>query len=418
MKTISSKIVLLVTMTLFLSAAVTKSQNSETYYSISGVVKDKSTGKAVKYVNVSAKGTHVGTVTNEDGEFMLKIQKSLSVNEIELSCIGYFNAKAAVSKKIEQNQNFYIIPQSFQINEIEVFSWKNPCDLVELAMEKIEKNYSMSPNLLTGFYRETIQKKGNFIHISEAVIQVYKTSYMMNVDNDKVQILKGRKLISSKKNDTLDVKFIGGPNMPVVLDIVKNPDIVLSKEDLDFYSFKMGETTSINDKLQYVVHFQPQVNMSYPLYNGTLYIDRENFSISRAEFSIDMSDKSKVIDAILKDKPLGLRFTPEEVTYTVTYKQLNNKTYLNYINNVVKFKCDWKRKLFATYFVINNETVITDIEENNVSKIAAKDAFSTRKSLSYEVAAYFDEDFWGAYNIIEPSESLENAVNRLKKHQK
>jgi hypothetical protein len=285
-------------------------------------------------------------------------------------------------------------------------------------MEKIEKNYSMKPNLLTGFYRETIQKRGNYIHISEAVIQVYKTSYSMNVDNDKVQILKGRKLISPNKKDTLDVKFLGGPNMPVVLDIVKNPDVLLSKEELDFYSFKMGETSTINDKLQYVVHFQPQRNLDYPLYVGTLYIDRDNFSFTRAEIIMDMSDKLKVVNSILREKPFGLRFTPEEVTYIVTYKQLNDKTYLNYINNVVKFKCDWKRKLFATNFTINNETVITDIEENNVTKIATKDAFSMRKSLRNEVSDYYDEDFWGAYNIIEPSESLENAVNRLKKQQK
>jgi hypothetical protein len=158
--------------------------------------------------------------------------------------------------------------------------------------------------------------------------------------------------------------------------------------------------------------------MDFPLYVGALYIDRENFSFTRAEISMDMSDKLKVINTILKDKPYGLRFTPEEVTYIVTYKQLNDKTYLNYVNNVVKFKCDWKRKLFATTFTINNETVITDIEENSVTKIATKDAFSLKKSLRNEVNDYYDDDFWGAYNIIEPSESLENAVNRLKKQQK
>jgi len=391
--------------------------DSEEYFTISGIVRDSRTKKAVEQVNISAVGTNVGTITNADGEFVLKLFESLPVKEIELSSIGYVNAKISISKDMEQNQTFYITPQAFLLSEVEVFSWKNPRDLVELALEKVTANYSMRPNLMTGFYRETVQKRRSYIHISEAVIQIYKTSYGLNAESDRTQILKGRKLVSPKKSDTLNVRFLGGPNMPVYVDIVKNPDMVLSKEFLSFYSYRMGETTTINDRLQHVVHFQPQVSIEYPLYSGTLYIDRETFAFTRAEFSMDMSYKIKVTNVILRAKPLGLRFTPEEVTYVVTYKQQNDKTYLNYIRNEIRFKCDWRRRLFATNYTIVNETVITDNDENNVTRIPARNAFSMRQSLGQEVAAYYDEDFWGAYNIIEPTESLESAVNRLKRQQ-
>ena len=392
-------------------------EDTENYYSISGVVRDARTRRVVEQVNVSAIGTNVGTITNEDGEFVLKLLESLPVTEIELSCIGYENVKISVSKNMAQNQTFYLTAQSFVLSEVEVFSWKNPRDLVELAMEKVTANYSMKPNLMTGFYRETVQKRRNYIHISEAVIQIYKTSYGMSANSDRSQVLKGRKLVSPRKSDTLDVKFLGGPNMPIYLDIVKNPDMLLSNEFLPYYSYRMGETESINDRQHYVVLFQPQVILDFPLYLGKLYIDRENLAITRAEFSMDMSDRLKVTNAILRSKPLGLRFTPDEVVYVVTYKQLNDKTYLNYIRNEVRFRCDWRRRLFATNYTIINETVITDNDEENAIRIAARDAFSMNKSLSQEVAAYFDEDFWGAYNIIEPTESLENAVNRLRRQQ-
>ena len=393
-------------------------QETENYFSIIGVVKDARSGRTVGNVNVSARETNVGTITNNDGEFVLKLIEPVSVKEIELSCIGYINAKIAISKDMEQNQTFYITPQAFLLGEIEVVSWKNPRDLVELAMEKVDQNYSTKPNILTGFYRETIQKRRNYIGISEAVIQVYKTSYRQSVDFDRSQVLKGRSLVSPKKSDTLGVKFLGGPNMPIYLDIVKNPNVVLSKEFLPYYSYKMGEATTIDDRLQYVVHFQPQVIMEFPLYQGTLYIDRETYSFTRAEFSIDMSERYKVTNVILRSKPIGLRFTPEEVMYTVTYKTLNNKVRLNYIRNEIRFKCDWRRRLFATNYTIVNETIITDNEEENTPRIAARDAFPLNKSLSREISAYYDEDFWGAYNIIEPTESLENAVGRLKKIQR
>ena len=416
--TTKHSITALLAILLLLCESIATAQETETYFSVSGIVRDARSKRTIGGVNVSAIGTSIGTITNEDGEFVIKLIEPLTIKEIELSCVGFINAKISISKDMQQNQTFLITPQAFLLSEVEIFSWKNPRDLIEIAIDKVAQNYSEKPNLLTGFYRETIQKRRTFIHISEAVIQVYKTPYRQNVDFDKSQVLKGRSLVSAKKSDTLDVKFLGGPNMPVFIDIVKNPDVILSREVLSFYSYRMGEMTSIDDRLQYVVHFEPQMIVDFPLYRGTLYIDRETYSFTRAEFSMDMSDRFKVTNAILQSKPFGLRFTPEEVLYIVTYKQLNNKAYLNYIRNEVRFKCDWRRRLFATNYTIVNETIITDNEQDNISRIASRDAFSMRKSLSAEVSAYYDEDFWGAYNIIEPTESLENAVGRLKRQQR
>ena len=396
-------------------SAVAQKNGDNEFITVKGVVKDKTTKKVVEYVNVSAVGSSVGTVTNADGEFTLKVSKDLNVKEIQFSCLGYYNALITVSGNNIEGQTYLLTPESFLLNEVRVFSWQNPRDLVKTAIEKIDVNYEMKPNLLTGFYRETIQKRRNYINISEAVIEIYKDSYNRPSDKDQVKILKGRKLISPKKADTLSVKFLGGPNMPIFLDIIKNPDILLDKESLQYYSFTMGEATSINDRMQYTVIFEPQMLMPFPLYIGKLYIDRETLSFTRAEFVIDPSDKNKVIGAILKDKPAGLRFTPEEVSYVVTYKQQDGKTYLSYLRNEVKFKCDWKRRLFATNYVVLGETVITDRTDKNVSRMPGRETFSIRQSLSHEVALYQDEDFWSNYNIIEPTESLENAVNRLKK---
>jgi hypothetical protein len=366
-------------------------------------------------VNVSAVGTNVGTITNEDGEFSLKINNSLNVNEVLLSCLGYFNALFTINRNNKEVKIIYLTPESLVLSEVQVFSWRHPRDLVKAAIDKIEDNYSMRPNMLTGFYRETIQKRRNFITISEAVIDIYKAAYYLPPDRDQVKVLKGRKLISPKLSDTLSVKFLGGPNLPVFLDVVKNPDMLLDHSMLTFYTFKMLETTSIDDRLQFVVFFQPQLITTHPLYIGKLFIDRETLSFTRIEFKMDMSDKQKVTDIILKNKPAGLRFTPEEVGYVVTYKLQNNKSYLNYIRNDLKFKCDWKRRLFATNYEVIAESVITDRNDQQVSRITHRETFSINQSLSQEVELYQDENFWSNYNIIEPTESLETAVNRLKK---
>jgi hypothetical protein len=400
--------------------AVSAQENAGDIHVINGIVKDMRSKKPVEHVTVSAAGTNIGTVTNEDGAFTLKLSKDLNVKELRLSCIGYYNARISIADKTRRDDaggaTFFITPESYALSEIQVFSWKNPRDLVKAALDKVESNYAANPNRLTGFYRETIQKRRRYINISEAVIEIYKGPYNQPADKDRVKVLKGRKLISPKPTDTLSVKLQGGPNMSIYMDMIKNPDLLLDREMIRYYTYKMGETTSIDDRLQYAVHFEPQMILPYPLYAGTFYIDRETLSFTRAEFKMDMRDRQKVTRTILIEKPGGLRFTPEEVSYVVTYRQQQDgKTYLNYLRNEIRFKCDWKRRLFATNYCVSGETVITDRDEQNVVGIPLKEAFSIRKSLSREVSLYQDENFWEFYNIIEPTESLENAVNRLKK---
>ena len=110
----------------------------------------------------------------------------------------------------------------------------------------------------------------------------------------------------------------------------------------------MAESMLIDNRMQYVINFRPKVILMYALLYGKLYIDRERLSFTRIEMSLDMQNKSKATTAILYKKPLGLRFKPQELSYLVTYKDVDGKTYLNYIHNTIRFKCDWKRKLFST----------------------------------------------------------------------
>ncbi|MDR3060798.1 MAG: carboxypeptidase-like regulatory domain-containing protein [Dysgonamonadaceae bacterium] len=393
----------------------TNGDNNGRYFIISGIAKNKSNNKKLEYVNVSVPGTNIGTITNEDGEFSLKINESIHATHIEFSCVGFYNSRFPVSGKNVFNETFHMTAKPKELPEIVIRSWE-PKKLIEEAISKIPVNYSNYPNLLTGFYRETAKKRRSYINIAEAVIQIYKTPYDENVVHDRVQILKGRKLLSTKKSDTLAVKLVGGPNLSILTDIVKNPDILLDKESIGYFKFSMADMTLINDRPHFVVKFEPlDVNLPYALYYGKFFIDTETLAFTRAEFNLDMKDRTKATEMILKRKPAGLRFKPDEVSYIVSYKQRDGITYLNYIRSEIKFKCDWKRRLFSTSYEVMSEMVVTDNQTENVTSISRKDAFNINNSLSDKVMNFYDEDFWGAYNIIEPTESLESAVNKLKK---
>ncbi|MDR1171670.1 MAG: carboxypeptidase-like regulatory domain-containing protein [Bacteroidales bacterium] len=389
----------------------------DSYFTVSGSVKDKLTRKPLEYVTISVVDNSIGTVSNADGEFTLKIPKTAHAAFVECSHIGYYSFRIPVKGDNIAGVELLLTPYAAALNAVIIRGW-DARYLMQEAVKKIPKNYSPSASQLTGFYRETVQKRRSYINISEALIDMYKTAYTENTEQDRVQVLKGRKLLSQKASDTLAVKLLGGPNLSVFVDIVKNPDVLLDRETLPYFSFKMEDMTQINGRDQYVVTFQPQIIRPYPLYFGTFYIDKESLAFTRAEFRLDMTDRNKVSEMLLKKKPIGLRFRPEEATYVVTYQERDGVSYLSYICNGIKFKCDWHRRLFSTNYAVVSEMVVTDVSMQDVTEISRKEAFRPNQILSDKVMDFYDEDFWGAYNIIEPTESLESAVARLKKQQK
>jgi len=419
MKTVYKQTVsILLVLFLFAGIMPLQAKDNTHYITISGIVKDKRSKKNLEYVSISVPGTSIGTITNADGQFSLKIKDSLKAQTIEISHLGYANFNLPIKGNDVENTTIYLTANTNTLDEV-VVKTMDPLKLVQEAIGKIGDNYSSKNNLLTGFYRETIKKRRNYINISEAVLDIYKTSYDKNILNDRVQILKGRKLLSPKPNDTLIVKLQGGPNLSILADIVKNPDMLLDLETLSYYKFKMEDPVMIDERPHYVISFVPQVIVPYALYLGKLYIDRQSLTFSRAELSLSMDNKNKVTQAILRKKPMRLQFKPEEVSFIVTYKQRNGLSYLNYVCNEVRFKCDWKKKwIFSTGYTIVSEMVVTDGKEENVNKIPSKLAFSPNQSLSDKVSNFYDENFWEDYNIIEPSESLESAVSKLKKQHK
>lgn len=405
-------LVLMLTPTLPIFATNSK----QSYKIINGVIYDAQSKKGLDYATLTAKESNISTVANEDGVFSLKINDTIDVKEIEISRMGYQSQTILLEDKESQDIKVYLIPISKQLQEIVVVP-EDALEIVKKAITKIGDNYSPNNNLMTGFYRETAQKRGTYITVAEAIFNIYKTPYNQGIANDRVQVLKGRTLLSPKISDTIVVKAQGGPNIAKYLDLVKNQDLMLSPKTIEFYKYTFEKTISINERPHYVIDFEPQVTVPYALYYGKLYIDKENLTFSRAELYLSTDDKDKAADAVLVKKPSSMRFQVNSLTSIITYKVQNGRSYLNYINNEIKFKCNWKKwfYIFAPTYTITSEVVITDRNENDANKIPYKQAFSEKQTLSDKIQNFYDPNFWEAYNIIEPTESLESAVNKLKK---
>lgn len=384
---------------------------------ISGIVKDSAHKKKLAGTSVTVPGSNIGTVSNADGFFSIKVPKTLLGNGIKAEHIGFLSTSLNGIGLKRGNQNLTILldPITNMLREVTVYG-AEPRSLVENAIRKIPQNYPASQNMFSSFYRETIQKGKRYVGISEAIMKVLKKPYKArHTLGERVQLVKGRRLVSQRSSDTLSVKIAGGPTLPIILDVVKNEDALFSLPELDYYEFEMENPTSIDERRQFVVSFRPKVTVDYALNKGTIYIDQENLSFTRLEFSLDMSDKDKATRAILYKKPRGLRFNPQEVDFVVTYKYHDGVSYLNYIRMKTRFKCDWKRKLFSSGYTTYAEMVMVDREDNPTDGISRSEAFGKREIFYDMLDDFSDDDFWKDYNIIEPTESLEKAIEKLRK---
>lgn len=376
--------------------------------SVGGTIVDEKSGRPLPQVSVST--GRISVVTNEDGAFLLKLGQKPS--SITVSHLGYKTKKVALNTSDTENLKIKLQPTTIQLREV-VVRTGNPREIVDIAIRKIPDNYSRQPELLKAFYRETAMKRKHFIYVAEGVEDMYKTSYTRGIGRDRVSIVKGRRLLSQKQGDTLGLKVMGGPVLPVQLDVVKNSELLLNPEELEAYSFSWGNPEMINDRLQMVVLMEPLFPKEYALYHGKLYIDNERLAFTRIELSLDMSDKEKATRTMLVRKPLGVKFKPRELSCVVDYRYTDGVTRISYLRNIFKFNCDWKKRLFSTSFTATCEMAVTDSQTEGVQPIVSRNSFDSHDAYYDKVEYFMDPEYWNNYNIIEPSESLDKAIRKL-----
>ncbi len=410
------KTVLLILASFLLCSLPAPAQDAENTYVVSGVVRDSRTHAPIESASVTLSGMRVGTVTNADGFFSLKLRR-VQGQILEISRMGFTSAGMALDGRGINDTTIYLRENPVRLRTVTV----NETDALEVlkkAVSLIGSNYSAGNTVSTCFYRETIRKRHSYIEVSEAVTEVFKTPYSRGYTSaDRTRVVKGRALISTNPRDTLGVKLQGGPAGAVSLDLVKTGADVLDPATFVYYDYSMAPAEAIGDRPHYVVEFVPNADIpSVTLFRGRFHIDKQTLAISQVEASMDMSDKNKVTGCILARKPPGLRFTPEEVYIKLIYDtRRDTKACLYYMQTRMRFRCDWRRKLFSTAYTVVSEIVATDVADGVGAGFPQRSAFGSGQIFADRVSGFYDPEFWEGYNIIEPSESLEDAARRLRK---
>jgi hypothetical protein len=380
-------------------------------YVVRGSVVDADNGRPLSYVAVTLPGTNYATVTNADGTFVIKSDTEPAT--VNFSLLGYKVATLPADR--DKDMRIFLSRGPFTLDPATVLTG-DPVVILREAIYRIQDNCPSEPELFDCFYRETAQKRQRFIYISEAVTKLYKTSFRPNIGFDRTAVEKSRLLTSPRRSDTLAVKVMGGPTQAVDLDVVKNRMLVLNEQEMENYHFEMMEPAMIDDRRQIVIGVSPGRELEYALQTGRIYIDQETLSFTRIELSLDMSDPDKATRVMLVRKPSDIRFRPKEMSLLLNYKRENGKSRLSYVRTLFRFDCDARKRLWRTEFTAVAEMVVTNRYNGAaVIPIDRRESFRSNDILAEKTQIYADPDFWKDYNIIEPTESLEHAIDRLKK---
>ncbi|MEO1486880.1 MAG: carboxypeptidase-like regulatory domain-containing protein [Bacteroidota bacterium] len=393
-------------------------QQAEDFKSYKGEVLDASSKKALVFANLAVEGTNISTVTNSEGEFLLKIPTSDTSKKLVVSFLGYKSVSLDIGT-LTPNKNRILLEVSVtQLSEVDLNAPKNAANLVRETLLRKGENYFDDPTLMTAFYRETIKKRRKNVSLSEAVVNIYKSPYNSG-KRDAVELYKARKSTDYSKLDTLALKLQGGPFNTLYIDVMKYPEYIFSNTLFDNYEFTFVRSTRINDQLVFVIKFEQLPNIIDPLYMGELFIDAEKKTLVSAVYSLKITDKNLAAQLFVRKKPANVKVWPTQVAYRVDYREKEGKWYYGYSNVLLEFKVNWKSKLFNSVYSMAAEMAVTDWEKNQTGALPNKtERIKKTIILSDEAIGFSDPNFWGEYNIIEPEKSIESAIRKIQRQLK
>ncbi len=380
------------------------------YIQVSGRVIDNVDQEPIPYAYIRILGKNEGTITNEDGEFVFKFKPDNERDLITISSLGYKTLTLALND-LTGSSILLMQKESILLKEVIIRS-NDPKAIIRKSIEAIPSNFRTSSALETGFYRESLQKNNRYVVLSEALVNIFKSSYTRPLQTDQVKVFKGRKTADRSQYDTVLFKLQGGLYNCFLLDIVKHIPSFMDENDFNLYDYKMGLIQKINDQMAYSIEFDQKDGIAEPYFKGKLFIEVNSLAIIGAEFSISPKAIGNASSVLVKKAPLKLKVKPISVDYIVNYDKIEGKWQLNHIRVQIQMRVRKKSGLFNSLYTSVAEMVITSSDSLPARPFKFFETAHSNDVFIDHLGPY-DPLFWGEYNYIKPEEKLEETLQRL-----
>jgi len=379
---------------------------------IEGFVLDRQTREVLPHSYIVLEANGMGTVSNMDGRFSLKIPDSLSSAYVVISHIGYHSPRIPLEVFKDNKPEILLEPNVIQLQEI-VARYVPAQKIVREMLENRPMNYASYPAHFTSFYREGVEYSGDFVSLTEGVCQIYKPGYMSS-SSEQVKLLKMRNIKNTNYPDSILVKIQAGVRASLLLDVIQHtPDFLSRDRDL-YYNFARVGMEHADSGMVHVVAFEQKSHVEEPLYTGLLYIDANSRALLKAEFEIFPRYVQKMGSTIILKKSKNLEVEVQKISYTVSYQQWNGYYWMNHARGDLQFKIKRKKSFFGSLNRLNAyfEMATCEIDTKDVRRFPNRERLSTSKIFS-QIQFNYDADFWERFNTILPETKITEAIAKL-----
>ncbi len=370
---------------------------------IKGKVIDKQTSEPIIYAAIGLVGTFVGTVSNNDGEFELKIPTGLSYDTVLISAVGYVTKTLSIKENAGKSDVLVdLVSREFQIQEIDVTAKSLYFQkIIKEAVNHLETNYIQMPFNYDVYYRSEEKRNDTVTRLREAAVKIYDSEGYKRGGVHKVFTERNYKFLQVKRNFVLSSLDDGSTNLDDVLemDITRVSGNVLDVKYLHIYNVTLEKVIEYEGDSVWVLNYESEKptlgstgDYYATSYTGKIYIKKSDYAVIKNETVIQSANYSNLGRSFYVNEKKQT-WKPLLVTYdfTVIYKKHFNSYYLSYV--------EYNRKLELQ----NKKTSAKKTEQLKTKMMVNK--IVTIKPIVIEKRAYyenipFDKTFWDNYNYL------------------
>lgn len=382
------------------------------WHVLSGKVVDAETSEPLPFATVGISHRGRGMVTNNNGDFILKIPDEYLNDTLSVSYVGYINRLIPVRSMpgnvmtISMERDFVPIPEI-------IIRAQDPVLIIGKAISSVASNYGTTPVLLTGFYREGVYRKKEPQIYSEAVVQIYKSPYARSLQNDQMKVIRSRKIENLEAEDTLAVRLKAGLSSSLTLDGMRNMFDFLDPMSLKSYDYHLTDIVTIDGETAFVISFSQKDWVTEPLMKGDVYINVDNYGVMFAEFEINPLYIAQTSESYISRLPRNYSMKPEYVRYRTRYRYIDGRYYLSHVRGDLGFLARGRKKFFSSRFNVFFELAVTDHQTENVVRFEHEELAPVYSVFSNTIYGY-DPEFWKNFDFLKPEDDLMEALGRLK----
>lgn len=370
-------------------------------FTLSGQIIDGTTGETAPYASVRVNKLGLGTVSNIDGNWTLRLPASAANEELTVKYLGYGTQTLNISR-LPDNSVICLEPAAYELRQVVVTPEKK-FEVLRAAWNAIKTNYPSTPTLTEGFYRETQRVTDSlFLYFNEAVLNVYKNTYKNSQNFGQIEVVKSRKNVFPGIDSINDVRFYGGPHFPNDLDVVFSRWDFINPTEFRNWNYELEGAYRNNDQYIYTISFKHKTK-PFSNFQGQVFIDGDSYAYLGFEFK-----RFGVGSIAMEDIPTDVSYISGTTTIKVSYVEKDNLYYLNHIN----YKTNGINTASKIRVFKDIEYITTAIKTETVTPIPYDRQFDYTDILSIKADNY-DQSYWKDYTILQESKVQSNQAQLL-----